>query len=228
LGQFVNTGSQVATLFGTDTAEVRLPIPDQQIAYLNLPQQGNEKTYPDVRLSGVFAGEEKEWFGKLVRTEGVVEESNRLTYLVAQIDDPYGLDSQRETPLRFGTFVKAEIAGKEQDGLITLPRQALYYGNKVLTLVNESEIKLVEVELARTESNTIFVSSGLEDGQEVITTPVQHPVNGMKVKKLTTLQAEREEAAKQREQLAQKKTDDKQSNNDGESSEESQTASVNQ
>ena len=226
LGQFVNMGTQVAPLFGTDTAEVRLPIPDQQIAYLNLPRQGNENTYPDVRLSGVFAGEEKEWFGKLVRTEGVVEESNRLTYLVAQIDDPYGLDSQRDTPLRYGTFVKAEIAGKERDGLITLPRQALYYGNKVLTLVNESEIKLVEVELARTESNTIFVSSGLNDGAEVITTPVQNPVNGMKVKKLSTLQEERQKAAE--EKLANKNNGEEQSNNDSESGEKSQTASVSQ
>ena len=226
LGQFVNMGSPVATLFGTSTAEVRLPIPDQQIAYLNLPQQGDDKTYPDVRQSGVFAGEEKEWFGKLVRTEGVVEESNRLTYLVAQIDDPYGLEKSRETPLRYGTFVQAEIAGKERDGLITLPRQALYYGNKVLTLVNESEIELVEVELARTESNTIFISSGLEDGQEVITTPVQNPVNGMKVKKLSTLQAERQKAAQ--EKLADQKSDDKQSSNDAESGEKSQTASVSQ
>ena len=228
LGQFVNMGTQVATLFGTDSAEVRLPIPDQQIAYLNLPQQGEEDTYPDVRLSGFFAGEEKEWFGKLIRTEGVVEESNRLTYLVARIDDPYGLDQQRETPLRYGTFVKAEIAGKQQDGLITLPRQALYYGNKVLTLVNESEIELAEVELARTESNTIFVSSGLEDGQEIITTPVQNPVNGMKVKKLSALQAEREKAAKEKDQLAEKNTDMEQSNNDGESAEKSQTALANQ
>ncbi|AKE51855.1 efflux RND transporter periplasmic adaptor subunit [Kangiella geojedonensis] len=227
LGQFVNMGTQVATLFGTDTAEVRLPIPDQQMAYLNLPRQDNENTYPDVRLSGVFAGEEKEWFGKLVRTEGVVEESNRLTYLVAQIDDPYGLESERETPLRYGTFVKAEIAGKERDGLITLPRQALYYGNKVLTLVNESEIELVEVELARTESNTIFVKSGLEDGQEVITTPVQNPVNGMKVKKLSTLKAEREKAAKSEGEVADKKSNDEQSSK-ADAGEKAQTAAVNQ
>lgn len=201
LGQYVNLGSQVATIYGTNIAKVRLPIPDQQLAYLNLPRQGQEKTFPDVRLVGTFAGQQKEWFGKLVRTEGVVEESNRLTYLVAEINDPYGLKEQRNTPLRFGTFVRAEIAGIQRDDLIQLPRQALYYGNKVLTLVNESEIKLVEVELARTESNTIFISSGLEDGQEIITTPVQTPVNGMKVKKLTTLQAERQKTTEEKEQL---------------------------
>ncbi|WP_223669022.1 efflux RND transporter periplasmic adaptor subunit [Kangiella shandongensis] len=230
LGQFVNVGSQVATLYGTDIAEVRLPIPDQQLAYLNLPRQGQKNTFPDVRLSGIFAGEKKEWFGKLVRTEGVVEENNRLTYLVAEINDPYGLEATRETPLRFGTFVKAEIAGVEREGLITLPRQALYYGNKVLTLVNENEIKLVEVKLARTESNTIFISEGLEDGQEVITTPVQNPVNGMKVKTLTTLQAEREKAAKEKEQqlAKQNEEDDQSSSDDGDAAKKAKTASVSQ
>lgn len=207
LGQYVNVGSQVATLYGTDTAEVRLPIPDQQLAYLNLPVQNQPKTYPDVRLSGIFAGEEKEWFGKLVRTEGVVEESNRLTYLVAQVSDPYGLKdgANHETALRFGTFVKAEIAGQERENLIKLPRQALYYNKQVLSLVDENKIQLVDVKLARTESNTIYVSEGLENGQEIIITPVQNPVNGMKVKKFATLQAERQKAAeKKAQELAEK------------------------
>ncbi|MBV35646.1 MAG: efflux transporter periplasmic adaptor subunit [Rickettsiales bacterium] len=207
LGQYVNVGSQVATLYGTDTAEVRLPIPDQQLAYLNLPVQNQPKTYPDVRLSGIFAGEEKEWFGKLVRTEGVVEESNRLTYLVAQVSDPYGLTdgAEHETALRFGTFVKAEIAGQERENLIKLPRQALYYNKQVLSLVDENKIQLVDVKLARTESNTIYVSEGLENGQEIIITPVQNPVNGMKVKKFATLQAERQKAAeKKAQELAEK------------------------
>ena len=207
LGQYVNVGSQVATLYGTDTAEVRLPIPDQQLAYLNLPVQNQPKTYPDVRLSGIFAGEEKEWFGKLVRTEGVVEESNRLTYLVAQVSDPYGLKdgAEHETALRFGTFVKAEIAGQERENLIKLPRQALYYNKQVLSLVDENKIQLVDVKLARTESNTIYVSEGLENGQEIIITPVQNPVNGMKVKKFATLQAERQKAAeKKAQELAEK------------------------
>ncbi|PXF62579.1 efflux RND transporter periplasmic adaptor subunit [Kangiella spongicola] len=207
LGQYVNVGSQVATLYGTDTAEVRLPIPDQQLAYLNLPVQNQPNTYPDVRLSGIFAGEEKEWFGKLVRTEGVVEESNRLTYLVAQVSDPYGLKdgANHETALRFGTFVKAEIAGQERENLIKLPRQALYYNKQVLSLVDENKIQLVDVKLARTESNTIYVSEGLENGQEIIITPVQNPVNGMKVKKFATLQAERQKAAeKKAQELAEK------------------------
>ncbi|HEY9030927.1 MAG TPA: efflux RND transporter periplasmic adaptor subunit [Kangiella sp.] len=186
LGQFVNVGSQVATLYGTEYAEVRLPVPDQELAYLLLPDMENPQTQPDVRLMGSYAGKEQSWFGKIVRTEGVVEQTNRLTYLVAQIQDPYNLKAQNsdDRPLRFGTFVRAEIAGKQSEGLIALPRQALYFGNTVLILENESEIRLQEVNLARTEANTIYIDNGLNSGDEVIITPVHNPVNGMKVQKI--------------------------------------------
>ncbi|WP_417446240.1 efflux RND transporter periplasmic adaptor subunit [Kangiella sp.] len=186
LGQFVNVGSQVATLYGTEYAEVRLPVPDQELAYLLLPDMENPQTQPDVRLMGSYAGKEQSWFGKIVRTEGVVEQTNRLTYLVAQIQDPYNLKAQNSDnrPLRFGTFVRAEIAGKQREGLIALPRQALYFGNTVLILENESEIRLQEVTLARTEANTIYIDNGLNSGDEVIITPVHNPVNGMKVQKI--------------------------------------------
>ncbi|ACV26969.1 efflux RND transporter periplasmic adaptor subunit [Kangiella koreensis] len=186
LGQFVNVGSQVATLYGTEYAEVRLPVPDQELAYLSLPDMENPQKQPDVRLMGSYAGKEQNWFGKIVRTEGVVEQTNRLTYLVAQIQDPYNLKAQNsdDRPLRFGTFVRAEIAGKQREGLIALPRQALYFGNTVLILENESEIRLQEVTLARTEANTIYIDTGLNSGDEVIVTPVHNPVNGMKVQKV--------------------------------------------
>lgn len=186
LGQFVNVGSQVATLYGTDYAEVRLPVPDQELAYLTIPDLNNTQQKPDVRLVGSYAGKEQNWFGKIVRTEGVVEQTNRLTYLVAQIEDPYNLnqESSADMPLRFGTFVRAEIAGKQREGLIALPRQALYFGNSVLILENESEVRLQEVTLARTEANTIYIDSGLKSGDEIIVTPVHNPVNGMKVQKV--------------------------------------------
>lgn len=188
LGQFVNVGSQVATVYGTEYAEVRLPVPDQELAFLDVPDIDNPQQQPAVRLVGTYAGKEQIWFGKLVRTEGVVEQTNRLTYLVAQIEDPYNLENKRDnsTPLRFGTFVRAEIAGKEREGLIALPRQALYFGNTVLILENESEVRLQEVTLARTEANTIYIDSGLQSGDEVIVTPVHNPVNGMKVQKVGT------------------------------------------
>ena len=60
-GQFVNRGSAIARLYAVDYVEVRLPIADQQLAYLDIPpmQRGelDESNAPDVLLSADFAGQ---------------------------------------------------------------------------------------------------------------------------------------------------------------------------
>lgn len=198
LGQYVNMGSNAGTLFGTGLAEVRLPIPDQDLAYIQLPKQGDQSTHAKVRLMGTFAGKQHEWFGKVVRTEGVVDQKNRLTYLVAQVSDPYGLKKARDIPLRFGTFVKAEIDGIIGTDLIALPRQALYENNKVLTMVKENEILIKSVTVAKSDKNTVYIDSGLSESDKIIITPIETPVNGMKVQ-LVGVAAKKQESQPSKE-----------------------------
>ena len=50
IGQFVSTGSAIAEIFAVDYAEVRLPIPENKIQYLDLPSSiqefsGNDDYY---------------------------------------------------------------------------------------------------------------------------------------------------------------------------------------
>ncbi len=193
LGQYVNVGFTVANLFGTEAAEVRLPLADRELAFLQLPQQGIEASYPNVILSGIYAGKPQAWQGKVVRTEGVVEENNRLTYLVAEISDPYGLTNKQNasTPLRFGTFVNAEIEGITQDNLIVLPRSALINKDQVLQISDESKISIITVDIVKGDKDIIYVNGGITDGAEIIITPIENPINGMLVKRVSEAEAEK-------------------------------------
>ncbi|NVK21589.1 MAG: efflux RND transporter periplasmic adaptor subunit [Kangiellaceae bacterium] len=183
LGQYLNTGSIIGKLYGTNVAEVRLPLPDRELAFLNMPAADNPKTFPDVKLTGIYAGESVDWYGKIVRTEGVVAENNRLTYLVAEITDPYQLEESQNTPaLRFGTFVQAEIGGKFANDVFAVPHSAVIDDNKVLLFIDEGTVKFADIEIVRGE-NTIVYVKGLTQGDEVITTAIENPVDGMKVKK---------------------------------------------
>ncbi len=191
LGQYVNVGFTVANLYGTDTAEVRLPLADRELAFLQLPEQGIEASYPNVILTGVYAGKPHTWSGKVIRTEGVVEENNRLTYLVAEISDPYNLSSKNSsTPLRYGTFVNAEIEGITQENLIIIPRQALINKDQVLAISEENKIQIVTINIVRGDKDVVYVDGGLEEGTEIITTPIENPINGMLVKRVGDVQAE--------------------------------------
>src|SRR6056297_1193872 len=99
LGQYVTAGTNLGIAFSTDRAEVRLPMSENDLAFLDLPltEAGSNIDRP-VTLIGSVAGQPTRWDARLVRTEGVVDSNTRLTYLVVEISDPYGLEANAESP----------------------------------------------------------------------------------------------------------------------------------
>lgn len=121
IGQFIGTGTQMARTFAIDFAEIRLPLTDRDIAYLELPRPGVMASAPvngqsvaaardmntnraedglyatsrqkgtPVTLKATVGGRPYEWEGRIVRTEGVIDPNTRVYYAVAQVEDPYGL-----------------------------------------------------------------------------------------------------------------------------------------
>lgn len=88
-GQFVSRGAPIARLYAVDYVEVRLPIADQQLAYLDIPpmQRGEleESVAPEVTLSADFAGQHYRWRGTIVRTEAEIDTRSRMVNAVARI-----------------------------------------------------------------------------------------------------------------------------------------------
>lgn len=93
VGQFVSRGASIATLYATDYAEIRLPIADRQLAFLDLPGISDDldsNPGPRVVLRARFAGADRVWTGRIVRTEGEIDAQSRMVHVVARIEDPYG------------------------------------------------------------------------------------------------------------------------------------------
>jgi multidrug efflux pump subunit AcrA (membrane-fusion protein) len=172
LGQFVSPGTRLGVTFATDYAEVRLPLTDRDLAFVDLPSAGaitatGESRGPDVVLSAEQRGRLVEWPAHIVRSEGVVDESSRVTYAVARIDDPYALDSDH-APIPIGTFVTASIEGVALQGLLRVPRHAL--------------LRIRSVSIVRADSEYAYINDGAEAGERVILTALESPINGMPVR----------------------------------------------
>jgi RND family efflux transporter MFP subunit len=184
VGQFVNRGASVAMLYATDYAEVRLPVHDEELAYLDLQLDGLEaelNSEPIVMLSARFAGKEHTWQGKIVRTEGEIDPQTRMINLVAQVDAPYQPMAGRP-PLAVGLFVEAEILGREVDGIFVLPRSAIQ-ANEVVYVVNEdSTIEFRDVEILRFVDEEVYVVAGVEPGETICLSTVSNAVEGMTVR----------------------------------------------
>lgn len=192
LGQFVQRGSPVATLYATDYVEIRLPIADKQLAFLDpeLIRSGVAALDepPPVRLFARFAGRDWNWTGRLVRTEGEIDQKSRMVHVVARVENPEG-DGQ--APLPVGLFVNAEIRGQLARGVIELPRVAIRDQNRVLVVDGENRLRFRDVELLRIERDSVLVQSGLAAGERVCVSPLQTVVEGMSVTPIPDDGAER-------------------------------------
>ena len=184
LGQFVNAGSPVASTFAVDVAEIRLPLPDKELPFLDLNdtklKQGRG---PKVTFSALIGGRTHSWTGSIVRTEGVFDERSRVLYVVAQVDDPYNQQASNwPHPLRIGTFVEARIEGERLENVIRLPRSVLRGDNRVWTVTVVDTLQPVTVDVIRSDERSILVSSGLTDGQLICTTLLDNPLPGTPVR----------------------------------------------
>ncbi|MBA6382723.1 efflux RND transporter periplasmic adaptor subunit [Colwellia sp. BRX10-6] len=193
LGSFVGTGTKVGKLLGTGIAEVRLPVADDQLQFL--ASQGENA---QVNLLGTFAGENITWSAKIARSEGVVDNKSRMTYLVAEVKDPYGLKSQKNVnkhnPIRFGSYVKAEIFGISLNRAALLPRY-LVSNNRVAILDADSKLHYADIIIARQEGSNVIVTNGLKEGDQLIVSALDYPVDGMKL----ALQGSKSEVINQNE-----------------------------
>ncbi|MDH3197516.1 MAG: efflux RND transporter periplasmic adaptor subunit [Candidatus Krumholzibacteria bacterium] len=187
VGRYVTPGTPAARVYAIDYAEIRLPIADADLAYLDLPvdyrDEPSRRLGPQVRLSADFAGARREWWGQIVRVEGEIDPMTRMVHVVARVDDPYGR-AGGQSPLPVGLFVEAEILGLEVPDAVVLPRAALRGRETVYVVDGEDRLRFRRVEVLRASRDEVVVSAGLAAGERVCISTLEAVTDGMKVRAL--------------------------------------------
>lgn len=184
LGQYIGMNSQVGQLLGTAVAEVRVPLSDRDLAYLSIPEgQDASSEQPLVELLSDVAGQPQRWYGKLTRSEGILDSSSRVIYGIVEVTDPYNIESdQHPTPLRFGRFVQLNIQGVTANNVFEVPRYALAPNGKLWVVNEDRTLDTREVTVDRAQENTLYISAGLVAGDKVVLTQLNNALVGMKVR----------------------------------------------
>jgi len=189
LGQYVNPGTRLGVTFAIDFAEVRLPLTDRDLAFVDLPDAAaisntGAAEGPLVDLTAVQKGRMSHWQARIVRTEGVVDEKNRVTYAVARIEDPYNLlsDAPVDSALPMGTFVAASIEGTTVDNLVRVPRIALRGNNQLMFIDADNRLQIRIVDVLRADAEFAYLRGGSLQGDRISMTAIESPINGMLVR----------------------------------------------
>lgn len=181
--QFVNRGQFLATLYSIDFAEVRLPVPDEELSFLpfSLDREfaaGGER--PAVTLRARFAGVEHSWRARLVRSEGELDPNTRTVNLIAQLERPYELAGDAP-PLMVGLFVEAEIEGLAVDDIVVAPRAAVQNGNRIYVVDAGNLLRFKEADVYRIVGDQVYLRN-IAPGEIICVSPLRNAVEGQLVR----------------------------------------------
>lgn len=179
VGQFVGIGTPLAEIADVQVAEVRLPLTEQELAYLDNSKPGK------VSLHAFANGQQQQWSATIIGEDGVVNTQNRVVYVLAHINNPY---QNKEKTLRFGTFVTADIQGQTYTDLILLPRNLLRLDGTVFVMLADDTLDIRAVKSIRMDDDFAYIQTGLNDGDRIITSPIPNAYQGMQLRVLEDAQ----------------------------------------
>lgn len=178
-GQYITPGQSLATLFSISAAEVELPLAINDLYWFNVPgftpggQTGN-KALVQVKV----AGRQISWPGQVVRSLGKIDEKTRMIKVVVRIENPYG----KKPPLAPGLFVEVIIMGHTLKNVVQIPRSALHPDQVVWVVDKNQRLEFRKVKIARLSNDNVIIQSGLNNGEQVVVSPIKTVSNNMLVR----------------------------------------------
>ncbi len=181
-GTVIGPGYLIANIYAINYVEVKLPIPDEDLSFLDIPLDGsqiNKSNQPLVMLKGSLGGKNIEWEGKIVRMEAEFDPKSRMAILIARVSDPY----KYKFPLRVGQFVEAEITGRNYNNLYIIDRELIKNNNQVITINKiDSTLKYEDINVLRYVDDTALINGGLPDEVSICITNLDIMYDGMKIR----------------------------------------------
>jgi membrane fusion protein (multidrug efflux system) len=184
LGQYVSPGLALVTLQALDPIWVDFPMPEQSI--------GKLKTDQVIELTvDAFPGEV--FKGRITSLDARVAQDTRTLLVRGTLDNP-------DRKLLPGMFANVAVLAGAESAVVTVPRTAItysLYGDAVYVVVPEEpkegeakpedgeQIYVVERRFVRpgqVRGDLVAISSGLKDGEQVVTTGQIKLNNGSRVK----------------------------------------------
>ncbi len=186
VGQVVSANTQLAKIYATDSIEIRLPLKNRDLAFIDLPENyrydtgtDSPRSAPPVLIFSEFDNGAS-WQGRIVRTEGTIDDNTRQLHVVAQIDDPFGLSAQGRTPLKIGQYVTAQISGRYLDNVLVIPNRSIYQGSYVY-IVRDGLLQRREISIAWQNEKEALIKTGLAAGDALVLTSLGQVTSGIKV-----------------------------------------------
>jgi RND family efflux transporter MFP subunit len=148
IGQYVQAGQSYGTLYSRDAVQVRVPLEDRLLEYL-------DKDDATAIITTSYSGQDITLRGKIERIGGQVDENTRF---VDAIITPVGENWEKILP---NLFAEVELIGQEVDNLWQLPNNTLQGAQQVWIVQNDQTLKSYTPQiLSIGEEHTLAIGNG--------------------------------------------------------------------
>jgi hypothetical protein len=121
--------------------------------------------------------------GRVARLLGDLDPAGQVARVVIAVDDPLDLRraaTERE-PLLLGAHVEVGISAGRADNVFELPSVAVR-GDRHVWVLEDGALAIRPVYIAWRTPHSVFVDSGLREGEKVVLSNIAAPVPGMKLR----------------------------------------------
>lgn len=199
LSQNVTVGSQVAQgdnlgrIVGTDSYWVTATVPISRLQWLKFPESNSEKgSIVHIENSSAWPkGAHRE--GYLDRQIGALDAQTRLARVLVRVEDPLATSEGMEgaPKLMIGTFVEVNIEADSIPNVVRLNRD-LVRSNQTTWVMKDGLLEIRELDIILNDNAYVYVQSGLEEGDKVVSTNLSTVTNGIELRTKSKGTAEEE------------------------------------
>lgn len=159
-GSNVRSGTRIGEIINLEELEMVVPLTVEDVQWID-PEQ------PVLLTSAELRGQ---WRGHIRRIASTVDQQTQTVQAYITVDDPEQLYD--------GILMKATIPGRMIDSAVRIPRRALHNQNSVY-LIQDGLLALRQVDVVRSEPESIIIAGGLASGEVVVTDVLQGVSPGM-------------------------------------------------
>ena len=186
VGSQVSPGDDLGRLVGSENYWVTLTVPVGKLNWLSFPASEAERG-SEVKIRNTTAWPSDAFrTGYLDKQVGALDDRTRLARVLVKVPDPLAKNTGEDKPvLMIGAFVEANLQGKSVEDVIRLDRDYVRNNNQVWVMQDE-KLAIKEVDIVLTDSEYAYISSGLQDGDRVVTTNLSTVAEGLGLRNQTS------------------------------------------
>lgn len=189
LGQAVSPGSALAYLVGTREIRVEVSVRLDELRLLSIPGMGSSSSPGSAATVTQRLGHGANIVrrGRVARLVEQLDERTRRARVVVTIED--ALSTREGLPLLPGAMVVVELEGRDFDGVFSVPRHAVYDGDKVW-VSEQGRLAQRTLQVAWADQVNLYVTGGVAEGDQLVVSRLDRPLAGSQVRRLEEARAE--------------------------------------